>query len=558
MPLSSKWTRLTVLSILLVLLLVFSACGQSTAPADEDPAEEEPAEAAEPDDEDEDDEEPVEIDHDPIVILQGVDMDNMDPYQGQTLSSTNIHLHVFETLTDRDADMETQPMLATEWSVISDDNRTWEFKLREDVVFQNGDPMNADAVVFSFERLDDMIAAGVDADNHTHAILDMESIEAVDDYTVHLTTNAPNPVVPQIVNSMWILSPGALADATYEEATRLPPVGTGPYKLTEWVPDEFVRMEAWEDYRDGPPEIKEILWRPVPETATRIAELKAGGADLIVNVPPDLVDDVDSHGGVEVRTVAGGRRIIIGIGHGRNPRHPALEDKRVRQAMNYAFDAESMFASLLGGLGERAGTIVNPPNSNPDIQPYPFDPDKASQLLDEAGWELNPDTGIREKDGEPLSLVFHTPDGRYIQDRNMAQVVSADLEAVGFDIDLQVVEWSVFIGMAANQGEGFGDLHLIGSGTSFTWMDIAFFAAESGSNRVGFENDEFEALYAELSSEFDPDRQRELLWELEDIVREEAPCIFTWFQVDIYAASDRLDWQPRADERIRMTEAGLR
>ncbi len=549
----TRWTNLTLLALLLAMVLVVGACGGATEPAEEpeEPAEtEEPAEAEEPA------EEPV--DHEPVVILQGVDMDNMDPYQGQTLSSTNIHLHVFEALTDRDANMETQPMLATEWGIVTEDNRTWEFKLREDVVFQNGDPMNADAVVFSFERLDEMIQAGVDADNHTHAILDMESIVAVDEYTVHLTTNSPNPVVPQIVNSMWILSPNVLADVSFEDATRLDPVGTGPYKLVEWVPDEYVRMEAWEDYRDGAPAVKEIMWRPVPETATRIAELKAGGADLIVNVPPDLVDDVDSHPGVEVRTVAGGRRIIIGIGHGRNPRHPANEDKRVRQAMNYAFDAEGMFESLLGGLGEPAGTIVNPPNSNPDIEPYPYDPDKAAELLDEAGWTLNPDTGIREKDGEKLSLVFHTPDGRYIQDRNMAQVVASDLEAVGFEIDLQVVEWSIFIGMAANQGAGFGDLHLIGSGTSFTWMDIAFFAAESGSNRVGFENERFEELYAELSQEFDTDRQRELLWELEEIVREEAPCIFTWFQVDIYAASDRLDWQPRADERIRMTEATLR
>ncbi len=546
-----KWMNLTLVALLMVIVMVIAGCGQASAPAD-DP--EEPADTEEP--AEEPSEEPEE--HEPVVILQGVDIDNMDPYQGQTLSSTNVHLHIFETLTDRDANMETQPMLATEWSVVSEDNRTWEFKLREDVVFHNGDPMNADAVVFSFERLDEMIAAGVDADNHTHNILDMESIVAVDEYTVHITTNAPNPVVPQIVNSMWILSPNVLADISFEEATRETAIGTGPYKMIEWVPDEYVRIEAWEDYRDGPPAIKEVMWRPVPETATRIAELKAGGADLIVNVPPDLVAEVEDHAGIGVRDVPGGRRVIIGLGHGRNPRHPALEDRRVRQAMNYAFDAEGMLDSLLGGLGEPAGTIVNPPNSNPDIEPYPYDPDKAAELLDEAGWVMNEATGVREKDGEPLSLVLHTPDGRYIQDRNMAQVIASDMEAVGIEVDVQVVEWSVFIGMAANQGEGFGDMHLIGSGTSFTWMDIAFLAADSGSNRVGFDHPRFEELYAELSQEFDPERQRELLWELEDIAFEEAPFIFIWFQVDIYAASDRLDWQPRADERIRMTEASLR
>ena len=177
------------------------------------------------------------------------------------------------------------------------------------------------------------------------------------------------------------------------------PVGAGGYKFVSYKAGEGLVLTAFDKYRLGKPPVQDVIVKAVPEVATRIAEMQAGSADLMMGVPADLKASLESSG-VKVVVAPSYRRIFIAIKQGR---HPALADVRVRQAMNYAFNCDEIAQTLIGGMAKCNIDLVNSPYNNPDLKPFGYDPEKASKLLDEAGWVAGSD-GIRAKDGVRLSL----------------------------------------------------------------------------------------------------------------------------------------------------------
>lgn len=491
---------------------------------------------------------------DPVVVLQGAEIISMDPYFTQSLPDDSVQKHVFQMLTRFNKDVELEPYVAESWEMV--DELTWEFKIKEGYTFHNGEVVDAHAFAFSLNRGNELLEAGEGDVTYQYTLMNMDYAEAVDDYTLRVVTNDPNPIMPihMAHTQTAAVPPGYLSEHTQEEFARAG-IGSGPYKVVENVPDERVVIEAWEDYKDGPPEIKTIIWRAAPEASTRINELKAGNADIISNVPPDLALNVDKASGVHMAPVDGLRRMFIGM---HQERHPALQETEVRQAINYAFDCTGMMQSLLAGAGQCSGNLINRPHSNPDIEPYPYDPEKAAELLDDAGWVMG-DDGIREKDGEKLSLEMDCPNGRYIKDSEMCQVFASDLEEVGIDVNVNILDWSVFIGKALNRGEGFADLHLIGSGPGFSpRSDLGYIEAETGSNRSRYANEAITDKFVQLQTVYDMAERVEIAQEIEMLAHEDAAVVQIYFQVDFYAASDRLDWEPRPDERILLLDASLR
>ncbi|MGQ9584432.1 MAG: ABC transporter substrate-binding protein [Anaerolineae bacterium] len=489
----------------------------------------------------------------PVVVLQGAEVISMDPMYTQSLPDDSIQKHVFQTLTRFNEKVELEPYVAESWKNV--DPLTWEFKIKPGYKFHNGEPVNAEAFAFTLNRGNQLLAAGEGDVTYQYTMMNMDRAEAVDEYTLRVITKSPNPIIPVHMahTQTAVLPPKYLSEHTQEEFEAAP-IGSGPYKVVEVTPGERVVLEAWDEYPDGPPSIKTIIWRAAPEAATRINELKAGQADIIVNVPPDLALDVDKAPGVHMALVTGMRRIFFGLGA---ERHPALKDTRVRQAMNYAFDCETMMKSLLSGAGTCSGHIINAPNGSPNVTAYPYDPDKAAQLLDEAGWVMGPD-GIRVKDGQKLSLEMDCPNGRYIKDKEMCLILASDLKKVGIEVKVNVLDWSVFIGKAKNRGEGFADMHLIGSGPGFECRaDLGYVEGESGSNRSRYNNPELNAILKELDNVYDPQERLKLCWKAEEIAFEDAAVIQVYMQTDFYGVSDRLLWEPRPDERILLIDAKL-
>jgi peptide/nickel transport system substrate-binding protein len=491
-----------------------------------------------------------------VVILQGAEPITLDPHIGQSIPDDNVHKHLFQTLTRFNANVELEPYMAESWEPI--DDVTWEFKIKEGYTFHNGEPVNAEAFKFALDRGQEMFETGTGRTSYEYGLLNLERVDAVDEYTLHIVTKAPNPLIPEHVAHVQTAAqpPQYITEMGDEEFGRTG-IGSGPYMITNYVPEEVIEMEVYPDYAGEKPSIQKIIWRAVPEASTRINELKAGNADIITNVPPDLALSVDKAPGVHMAPVDGMRRIFFGLDQ-KETDHPAMKDVRVRQAINYAFNCEAMMASLLAGAGTCSAHIINAPNGSPNVEPYPYDPEMAAALLDEAGWTMGSD-GVREKDGEKLAFEMDCPNGRYIKDRDMCLVLASDLAEVGIDVTVNVLDWSVFIDHASSQGAGFPTMHLIGSGPGFNCRsDLGYIEANTGSNRSQYVNDEITALFAELDATFDPDERLQLCHQIEEIAVEDAAVVQVYMQTDFYAVSDRMDWEPRPDERIMMTDASLR
>ena len=483
-------------------------------------------------------------DQKPIVVLMPAEPVGLDPMF--STSSADITLSINETLFKLDNDGRIIPAAAESIKMV--DPLTWEIRLRPGLVFQNDEPVNADAVVFTFDRATTLFAAGQGDLNFAMGALKYSRMEKLDDLTVRLIMKEPDPIVTShLVNPEFSILPPKYYSENSPEKVAFAPVGLGGYKFVSYEPGVGLVLKAFDKYWQGKPPVDDIVVKAVPEVATRVGEMKAGSADLMTGVPADLKADLEGDG-INVVTMSSYLRQFINIKQGR---HPALADMRVRQALNYAVDCDEIATELLGGLVKCRIDLVNPPNDDHDLKPYPYDPEKAKKLLDEAGWVPGPD-GVRVKDGTRLSLNFDTTGGFYLMDKETAQVLGDDWKAVGIEIkDLKVIDNSVSAQMRANQGAGFRDLMNSGSGPDYTCQgDLLLVHKESGSNRMSWVDDTFEQMFKTFRQEFDQSKWPEMCRAAQAYVAEQAPVVWLFNAPSLYAVSKRLNFHPRADGRL--------
>jgi peptide/nickel transport system substrate-binding protein len=471
----------------------------------------------------------------PLVILQGVDANTLDPYFITQRTDDNILQSIFTPLTTWDQDMKPAPSMATSWKAI--DDTTWEFKIRDNVKASSGAPMDAADVVYSFERAVDPAVKAVGNVPWVLGNINFDKAEAVDKTTVRIHSKKPAPDAPIFLGEFLIV-PKDYYSKTPLADLALKPVGSGPYQLVSWRKGESLTLQPNPNYWGAAPDFKNVIWRPVSEEASRIAELNTGGADIIVNVSPDLKGTLDSSAG-RLSTVQGLRRIYIGFVFYANP---AVQDVRVRRAFNYGIDFQKIIDGLLGGNGKRTGTFANPPNEDPSSKPFPFDPAKAKALLQDAGYG----TG-----GKPLQLTLQTPKGRYIKDFEIAQAVAAELKNnLGVDINVAPTEWAT-LNQQTSKSQLTGDMFLLGSGAGFTCDgDLSDFYTDSGWEPGKWRNAEFDAASTQLISTTDPTQRQQLCYKLQQIMSDQLPLMFLYDQVDYYGVSKRTNWTPLPDEFI--------
>lgn len=344
---------------------------------------------------------------------------------------------VLETLIFRDLQLGNTEGLAVHWDV-SDDNLTWTITLREGVSFHDGTPFNADAVVHNLERL---------VNGNPGTFGPVESMEADGDYKVNVKHS--EPFAPFLFSLAW---PGAAMispDAIDEEGNVTEPVGTGPFIRESWTPDEEMVLVANEDYWGGAPRLKKVILKIIPDATTRMMALEAGEIDLIIDtggVLPEQVETLQNNEKVEVLTVAGAVPHYMTINTGSAP----FDDVRVRQALMYAIDPESIIRYTLEGFGEVMTSII--PFSEKTWMHadslYSFnDPDKAANLLKEAGWERDGEGGNLFKDGREFRVKFllsSSLTGRWPY-QPIAEVIQAQLQELGIKVEIEIVEaglWS--------------------------------------------------------------------------------------------------------------------
>lgn len=480
----------------------------------------------------------------PVVVLlnaEPVSYDNMF-----TQADADMSLTIHEGLFRLDNDGKVVPAIADTIKLI--DPLTWEITIKKGLVFHNDEPINADAVVFTFDRAQKLFAAGLGDLTFAMGALPYDKVTKVDDYTVQFKMKTPDPVITShLVNPEFSILPPKYYSENTEEFLTFHPMGAGGYKVVSYKAGEGTVLKAFDKYRLGKPPVEDVIVKAVPEAATRIAELKAGTADLIAGVPADLKASLETTPGVKVVTAASYRRLFIAIKQGR---HPALADVRVRQAMNYAINCEEIAATLEGGMAKCGIDLVNPPNNNPDLKIFNYDPEKAKQLLDEAGWKVGAD-GIRAKDGVRLSLNMDTTNGSFLSDKEIAQVAADAWKEVGIEIkDLAIIDSATSSKMRAKQGAGYRDLMVSSSGPDYTCQgDLLLVQKDSGSNRASWVDPKFETMFAAFTAEFDQTKWQKMCYDLEAYAGEQAPLVWLFTEPALYGVSSRLDFTARADGR---------
>jgi peptide/nickel transport system substrate-binding protein len=284
-----------------------------------------------------------------LVIGRAVSVSAMDP--GFLREPATVVDTVFDTMVGRDAAMKLVPDLALAWKAT--DDQTWEFELRPDVQFQNGEKFTADAVKFTLERVLDPAA-------HSPTIsyiTTVAGVDVVDEHTVRIRTKGPDPLLPTRMSRYpaYIVPPAYVKQAGADFARK--PIGTGAYRVTEFVPDDHVTMVANPGYWRGKPAIDTVIWRPIPEPTARVAALLSGEVQLIEGLPVDLVPTAEANPDVSVVNVKhGGLIIYLGLKTSEKP----LDDIRVRKALSLAIDRQTIVAQILKGYASAAGTQVGP------------------------------------------------------------------------------------------------------------------------------------------------------------------------------------------------------
>jgi peptide/nickel transport system substrate-binding protein len=491
-----------------------------------------------------------------LVIAQSVDANTLDPADVSSRNTANVLQHVFATLTKITPDGDIVPYAADSWSVASD-GLSYNYRLKPGLTCHDGEPFTATDAAYSFNRAaDPAFGFTGNTPGFIYSSIGFVRAEAFSDLDVTIYVNKKNAVSLGLISEVSLHCEGSYAGLSKEQAANTA-IGTGPYRFVEWVKNDRIVIEAVENSPWGNPQFKTVVWRVIPEASTRAAELMAGNVDIIANVSPDQIATIDASGRATVQAVAGTRRIYIGFNFKdefrSQPGGEQIHNVLVRRAMNHAVDVESICSQLLGTDCVRATGLVNPPNDNPNLVPYAYDPELAERLLDEAGYP-------RINGGSRFSITLQAPNGRYLNDTNVALAVGQFLSDVGIDTTVELQEWaSVYV--PGIRAKNVGPLFLLGSGGA-TWnalYDMADLSAvEAGTNYTSWANPDWFSGWDRLAAATTPAQEREIINDMLQVFYDDAPWLMMYFQPDFYGASNRLDWQARRDEKIYVDTAGLK
>jgi peptide/nickel transport system substrate-binding protein len=488
-----------------------------------------------------------------LVIAQSVDVQGLEPSNVNSRAESNIFSHLFATLYDIDETGEINPYLASSYTA-SDDGLQMTFTLNEGLTCHDGEPLTAEDVAYTFMRAAD--PANAFTGNTAGFVLDglgFVEARADSDLDVTFVMDKYTPVALGLISEVYIHCKDSYEAMSLEDAAATP-IGSGPYKFVEWVKDDYVLMEKAADFTLRSPAYDEIEWKVIPEASTRSAELIAGNVDIITNVPPDQHAAIDDSGTAGIAGVSGTRRMYIGYNLGDEfsgtPDGQIIQDPKVRIALQHAVDVPTICQTLLAYECERASSMVNPPNDNPNLEPYPFDPAMAEQLLDEAGYP-------RGEDGVRFEIGMMAGKGRYLNDVNVVLALAQYLTDVGVKVNLQQMEWgSEFVPLLREHK--VGPLFFVGTGGS-TWSAVYDMSdistPDAATNYTEWNNADWFAGWDEIAATRDPAVQREITDRMLEIMYNDPPWLFLYFQPDFYGVAGDVDWQPRRDEVIDATTA---
>jgi len=462
----------------------------------------------------------------------------LDPHMHFERVGILVNINMFDSLLHRSPKLQFEPSLATSWKAISD--TVWEFKIRKNVRFHNGDVLTPADVKYSFDRVIDQTKKSPQYGN----IRAIKEVKVIDAETVHIITDKPFPLLLErlvffpIVNKKHVEAVGDQAFGTTS------PVGTGPWKFVEWKRDQLIRLEAFDQHWRGKAPFKNLIFRAVPETATQVAEVKTGGVDIIREVSADLIPELKSNAQTYISSTPILRVHYVNL----DMRTTPFDKKAVRQAANYAVDKPTVIQKLMAGLGTQVATVVQPLafGFDPEVKPYPFDQRKAKELLSQAGYPNGVD------------ITLHSSS---VANRPSFEAIYQMLNEVGIRTTPRMWDpgpaWNKFL-----QAEGKAT-----EGAHGTWGNYSVFDADAVLHPL-YHNEPggwigrwyarvegLDKLIDEARSTVDQPKRKRLYSQIQQMIREEAPSIFLWTQYDTLGISKKVQYAARPDEWLWLYDA---
>ena len=462
-----------------------------------------------------------------VTILSSSVTDTLNPYNHSGSLIYGMWQHIFEPLVEVSYNpVRYTGVLAESWEF---QGKNWVFRLRRGIRFHDGAPFTAKDVIFSVNRMrtDKNSLQGTNFN-------DVVEMQAPDDYTVVFVLKRPNALFLDRVENRFMISKAA-ADK-YGDDMDQHGIGTGAYKFVSFQRGGNFVMTRNDDYWGAKVEIKEVIFKKVTEDAARVAALESGQADVINNVPVHDVPRLERSPKARVEKVEGLRMFFLAL----NPAFKPFDNKFVRQAVNYSVDAPAIVKNIFEG----GGFVLNGPvganviGYDPNHKRYPYDPQKSRDLLAKAGYPGG------------VAVKLYLSSGRFARDREVCQVVAAQMEKGGFKVELVSQEWAIFWGTSGVNG-GKLPFYYIGRGSlvdADTLYDQYF--RTGTSKRVAYSNPEFDKLIEEEQGTADNKKRIALLQQAGKILMEDVPFVPLYNLADFYGAARNVAWNARPDEKI--------
>jgi peptide/nickel transport system substrate-binding protein len=457
---------------------------------------------------------------DNVVVAINASPATLDPYGTTDMPAARVTTNVFDTLVCIDENNEVAPCLAESWEIV--DDLTYRFKIRQGVKFHDGTELTVNDVAFSFQKNSESPHAVTVNTN-----IDFPNCKIIDENTFEMKLKQPfGPILRYLAAAVMAIVPEKAYTEMGEEFG-IHPVGTGPYKVVDWVTDDRIELTRFDDYWGEPAKIKDVTVRLITESTTRSIEVETGGIDIGCRILASDVARLEENPNVIVDQQETYSTNFIGL----TTTQPPLDNVLVRKAINYAVDKEAILKVVYQNIGTIGSAPMSPTlfGYNDSLPQYNRDLDKARELLAEAGYP----------DGFDITISHNEDQTR----ADICEMVQAQLGEVGINVTIESLEWGAFIERIY---EGSLQMFVLGWSASSGDPDVALYSSfhtdnfGAGGNMTFYSNPEVDALLEEGRVSSDEEVRKEAYMKAQEIIWDECPCVFLQHDVEITAYNKNL------------------
>lgn len=472
-----------------------------------------------------------------LKIGYGTEPNSLDPQIMQGVNEASVLDNIMEGLFALDRNNVPSVRLAESYKQL--DDKTWQFNIRKGISFSNGEPLTAESVKVTYER---SRSTTIPIKNTYADDINLDTIEIVDDHTVKFHLTDPTPfILARMADDHLLFPPQYLANNDASAVARKP-IGTGPYVLEDWVSGASLTLVPNKSYWGSPkPKLQKVVFQILPDGSSRVNNLKTGAVQLINYLDPSLIPLVKGASGLAVASSSVERRVYAGF----NTKLKPMDDVRVRQAINYGTDVESICKTVLAGTVTRMKTWAEIPYNDANVKGYNYDPEKAKSLLQDAGF------------GSGLTLTFDVDNSSYLGGSQFPEAIASSLAKVGVTININRIDKAV---ASANERKRTTHEMYLRSNAAYYDPDLTFniWKLTQAGNGTQWNDSQFQDLLKKALKGGTDAERKDWSNQLQARLMDQAPALFLWKEPTIngYRTSDLPDFTPWHDEHLHLTDLG--